>query len=940
MCVRDLEMVVQLKTVKSCIDRIYDVKCFEQMHTQYEVASSPMTDTRLRFQVRFSSQGGQHRKDEDDDHYWRWRRRRVNKFVEFTPSWLIPFAYEKQVAIQSTASYNPHLIFWKHYRAMIKEAVYTELDRARIPVTERSVLVYNYISKSRSTLLRNLSRRALAEDLFYSRTETDFVYQEAVNVHPPDAHSGPTEYALSTFSTAYFPSASFWSAFPVKKEALLSEQYYAVYDASNANSAHTYFADRPPENIQPLVLLLHLIIAYRVLQPKGVFTITIMANEFFEFSVPTLQVLQVFTSLFEWVHLVKSLHRVGNIQCICSGFRHFVEATYTKLRDLYQVIYRSTLPVTTLFDSPTPPTAKNVISVEYVQRVAKKSVAHTNELHTLLETLTPTFFEQNRRRTAMESHDIWHYIQHKQRALADHFLRTHYHVQLPWWQRTRTFAYGSNVKHLVLVNIPGTHVDNILDTLRPLCIGTRSSTHQLWFYNRSRQHHVVLHAYPDMNEADYPTDIRPEYVLVLTKAPFERFVRCMRALLNATDDTPRLYHLRTVFAKHGVLSVADFFNASPLFQRALIDNYWLRPQTTYINTRSTVENRVVSGIDKDIMNVMDYYIHSDIQSTHTETTRMSLSDTDQERLYELYVDDFKYVLGYQNQLTFDSRVKYLHLSSSLRYAYSPSERRSMLACLQHFLLGEFLSVIEQIHEVPSQYSLMVFIHRHPAHTSHLREQQAMVDALNYGELERARPGLKIMVEHSNKLDIPCTHLQSFDEINWDEYTEHSFRSKSLVHLIRTACTLSHACTPSRAKRASGQAPAPSADPVVDTLCRVEKQCPLLWWSDRPVLYDRHVRMCAPAPTSPSVMQWIHYLQRAKACYLHQGAGKGIASWLLFLPSDKGPVYVQGNSKPTAFHRLLQRVFRVSWVVMGNRTARASVRHRKQQHRRRSVRKSR
>ena len=130
---------------------------------------------------------------------------------------------------------------------------------------------------------------------------------------------------------------------------------------------------------------------------------------------------------------------------------------------------------------------------------------------------------------------------------------------------------------------------------------------------------------------------------------------------------------------------------------------------------------------------------------------------------------------------------------------------------------------------------MVFIHRNPAHTSHLRKQQAMVDALNYGELERARPGLKIMVEHSNELGIPCTHLQSFDEINWDEYTEHSFRSKSLVHLIRTACTLSHACTPSRAKRASGQAHAPSADPVVDTLCRVEKQCPLLWWSDRPVM---------------------------------------------------------------------------------------------------------
>ena len=263
----------------------------------------------------------------------------------------------------------------------------------------------------------------------------------------------------------------------------------------------------------------------------------------------------------------------------------------------------------------------------------------------------------------------------------------------------------------------------------------------------------------------------------------------------------------------------------------------------------------------------------------------------------------------------------------------------MLACLQHFLLGEFLSVIEQIHEVPSQYSLMVFIHRHSAHTSHLREQQAMVDALNYGELERARPGLKIMVEHSNKLDIPCTHLQSFDEINWDEYTEHSFRSKSLVHLIRTACTLSHACTPSRAKRASGQAPAPSADPVVDTLCRVEKQCPLLWWSDRPVMYDRHVRVCAPTPTAPSVMQWIHYLQRAKACYLPPGAGKGIASWLLFLPSDKAPVYVQRDSKPTALHRLLQRVFHVSWVVMANRTPRASVRHRKP-HRRRSVRTSR
>lgn len=927
-------MVVQLKTIKACIDRVYDVHSFKKMHTNYEVASTSMTDN-LPFHVRFASQGGQHRKGEDDDHYWRWRRRRVNQMVEVSPSWLIPFAYEKQVAIQSTSSYNPHLVFWKHYRTMTKDAVYNELDRVRIPVTERSVLVYNCISKSRSTLLRNLSRRALAEDLFYSRTETDFLYQDRGTVRPSYVPSGPTEYLLSPFSTAYFPSASFWSAFPLKKEALLSEHYYAVYDANDAYSAHEYFADRPPENIQLLMLLLHLIIAYRVLQPKGVFTMTILSNEFFEFSVPVLQLLQVLTALFDRVHLFKSLHRVGNIQCICSGFRRFATATYTKLVDLYQLVHRSTLPVDTLFDSPTPTTTKDVISDEYVHRVAKNSVAHTNDLHTLLETITPMFFEQRRRHTAMtvDSNDIWHYIQHKQRALSDHFLRTHYHVQLPWWQHTRTFAHGSNIKHIVLVNIPGTHVDNLLDTLRPLCIETRSSTYQLWFYNRSRKHHVVLHAYPDVSEADYPTDIRPEYVLVLTKAPFERFVRCMRTLLNATKDTPRLHHLRTVFAKHGVLSVADFFNVSLLFQQALIANYWLRPQTTYINTNSTVENRVVSGIDSDITDVIAHYIHSDIHYTHTETTRLSLSDNDQERLYELYVDDFKYVLGYQNQLTFDSRVKYLHLSSSLRYAYSPSERRPLLACLQHFLLGEFLSVIEQIHEVPSQYSLMVFIHRNPAHTSNLREQQAMVDALNYGELERVRPGLKIMVEHSNELNIPCTHLQSFDEINWDEYTEHSFRSKSLVHLIRTACTLSHSFTPSRAKRASGQAPALSADTFVETLCRVEKQCPLLWWSDRPVMYDRRMSVCAPAPTLPSVMQWIHYLQRARACYLRLGCGKNIASWLLFLPSDSAPVYVQKGTKPTAFHRLLQRVFRVSWIVMANRTRRASVRHRKQHHRR-------
>ena len=138
---------------------------------------------------------------------------------------------------------------------MTKDAVYNELDRVCIPVTERSVLVYNCISKSRSTLLRNLSRRALAEDLFYNRTETDFLYQERGTVRPSDVPSGPIEYALSPFSTAYFPSASFWAAFPLKKEALLSEQYYAVYDANDAYSAHEYFADRPPENIQLLMLL-------------------------------------------------------------------------------------------------------------------------------------------------------------------------------------------------------------------------------------------------------------------------------------------------------------------------------------------------------------------------------------------------------------------------------------------------------------------------------------------------------------------------------------------------------------------------------------------------------------------------------------------------------------------------------------------------------------
>ena len=84
-------MVVQLKTIKACIDRVYDVHSFEKMHMNYEVASISMT-VNFPFHVRFTSQGGQHRKGEDDNYYWRWRRRRVNQMVEVSPSWLIPFA--------------------------------------------------------------------------------------------------------------------------------------------------------------------------------------------------------------------------------------------------------------------------------------------------------------------------------------------------------------------------------------------------------------------------------------------------------------------------------------------------------------------------------------------------------------------------------------------------------------------------------------------------------------------------------------------------------------------------------------------------------------------------------------------------------------------------------------------------------------------------------
>jgi hypothetical protein len=720
---------------------------------------------------------------------------RVSTAIEFTPMWGIVRTYMKCLTTDTRYFNNrqQHEIYGVS-NTIVSRFLFTRKGHFRMP----NLLIFNSVIRPREMVIQNHYQR------FVRRHQTgttfindrDFLFHQRAGAQP-GAHF---QSQVSNTSTLYFPDWTASSSFKRISDLHISTGFYAVYDASNIMNSITTAENL--DHSRGRESLKHLIIACQVLQTGGHLLIPVFTTGDGQFTTLTKDLLLLYRGLFQTVELCKSpfinpYNQFTHVQCVCVGFRGCSPHAFEALCMLYDRITATPANVqcVSLYSSDRNTTfhAENTrfdreVGVPFRKGVLNYVGAYIRMVASIPESLlwfvsTLRFIRRSRLSAELSAVQDMFSAQ-----VLEHLIGATIPVSVGRVGCSLAQQTCTRVSHIHLINIPGTQTDSIVAAIRKHCLKTRSTACLMWFYNRRRQEHVVVHSYPHTVQRAYPVQANTT-TLVLTQHPHIRFLQCMKQLLGKTrtnsSDGILWEWMARKFRMMGIYTVDDFFESSERVREQITRNLIFCPQAAYLTVDYNELTPFVTIHPNDIIDIINDHTGAAVPHVH-EHDRDSISkhiriEYDW-KIQKLYRADYARFTRF-NRFHCDYRQRKAIYLRIVDNAGPVGRQNASLSVVQltRFLLREYIPILIHIlHIVPAHAPANVYIYypssianetdrleyRTHAQTKEVQDgfsaratwnsTNDLIRQLNFAELMSACPSWKIVVQPARTQGIDYT----------------------------------------------------------------------------------------------------------------------------------------------------------------------------------------